>query len=116
MAINLIGHVKIEKFNDPNCEPYDRYAFDIHKRATEMLYRWSDGILFLQRKTIVIQEDAGFNKKTKRAVEDCGNDPYLYTQSRPSHPGGGNGADWRNLPYEIDLSYESFTKALGGGK
>jgi hypothetical protein len=111
MTIMLIGHARVEKFSDPNVEPYDRYVMAVHKHAAELLKRWADGILFIQHKITVRKEDAGFNKTKNRAVDLGQGHPYMYTQSRPAHPGGGRGS-WGKIPYELPLSWAALFEAL----
>lgn len=96
----LIGHVKVKRFNDPLNEVYDHYSFDINDKAVELLTRWADGVLFFSRKVAVVKEDVGFNKKKARAIDTSGGAPMMYTQERPSHPGGGRGK-WGKIPYEL---------------
>lgn len=104
MGCVLIGHVKAKKFNDPLLDSYDRYSLDIHEKAVKMITKWVDGILFLNHKTAVKKEDVGFQKTKSRAVDVGKGLCKMYTQSRPSHPGGGRGA-WGHIPYELDLSW-----------
>ncbi len=112
VASILIGHTKVEKYNDPNCEPYDRYSLDIHKHAGSLLTRWCDGILFVSRKPPVIKkDDVGFGNAQNRPVDISGGIPYMYTQVRPAHPGGGRGA-WGKLPYEMPLNWSALEGAL----
>lgn len=111
METILVGHARVEKFNDPSCEPYSRYSPEVHKLAAEVLMRWADGILFIQHKVAVMKDDVGFNKKQNRAIDIGGNQPYMYTQERPAHPGGGRG-EWGKLPYELPLSWDVLKKAL----
>jgi len=115
MTIILVGHTSIGKMNDPGCEPYTRWDFDIHKYASALLTRWADGIAFVQHKVIVKKDDQGFGKKTNRALDAGGGQPFLYTQERPSHPGGGRGP-WGKLPYEMPLSWAALTDALAKAK
>jgi hypothetical protein len=111
MTVMLIGHARVEKFNDPNAEPYDRYSLAVHKHAVELLKRWADGILFIQHKLAVRKEDVGFNKTRNRAVDLGQGRPYMYTQPRPAHPGGGRG-NWGKIPYELPLSWAALFEAL----
>lgn len=110
MAVILIGHVKVKRFDDPLGESYDQYQFDVHEKIANAVYRWSDCILFANTKTAVKKEDVGFNKEKKRAI-DLTRQRYLFTQKTPGHPGGGRGVYGR-LPYELPLSWEQFTKAI----
>ena len=109
----LITHVRVEKFNDPGADPYDRYTCDIHKKAVELLTRWADGILFMRKKVVVKKEDVGFGKKQARAIDTGGGAPFMYTQSRTSHPGGGR-HPWEKLPYEMEPDWELMEKYLKG--
>jgi len=115
MGCILIGHVRVERFNDPSCEPYDRYSCDINKKAAELITRWADGILFIQRKMIVKKDDAGFNQSQPRAIDTGGGKPFMYTQPKPAHPGGGRG-DWGKIPYELPLSWAGLADALNKAK
>lgn len=111
MASILIGHVKVKRFDDPAGPSYDQYQFDIHDKAASFLYRWADVILFANTKVIVKKEDVGFGKEHARGVDIGEGARFLYTQKRPSHPGGGRGAYGR-LPYELPLSWAAFMDAV----
>jgi hypothetical protein len=108
MATIVIGHVRVRVFNDPNGPAYDQYQFDIHEKASSLLLRWADCILFCNTK--VISKD---NDKHTRGIDITPGMRYLYTQKRPAHPGGGRGV-FGKLPYELPLSYEAFSKAAYG--
>jgi len=110
IAVVLIGHVKVKRFDDPLGDSYDQYQFDVHEKVSNSLFRWSDCILFANTKTAVKKEDVGFNKEKKRAV-DVTRARYLFTQKTPGHPGGGRGVYGR-LPYELPLSWDAFTSAV----
>lgn len=109
MTSIIIGHVAVKPFNDPTADSYDSYVFDVHKGAAAALMRWSDAILFANRRVAVKKEDAGFNKTKARATG--GDDRYLYTQKRAAHPGGGRGI-YGQLPYELPLSWQAYSDAI----
>ena len=104
-----------KRFDDPAGESYDKYQLDCHDKAAQRLFRWADSILFANTKTIVKTEDAGFNKKTKRAIDPSGGARYIFTQQRPAHPGGGRGP-YGEIPYELPLSFEAFAQAVHNAK
>lgn len=108
----LIGHVKVKQFNDPTAEPYDQYQFDIHDKASNLLYRWADSILFATRK--ITSRGVEKNDKATRGVA-IGDNPILYTRKQPAHPGGGRGSYGR-LPYELPLNYDAFVEAIVAAK
>jgi len=111
MASIIIGHVVTDRFSDPRTETYDRWSWDIHKRAAAALTKWADCVLFCDYKLHIEKEDVGFGKKEKRAKEITPNERYLYTQTRMSHPGGGRGVYGR-LPYELPLDWNAFANAV----
>lgn len=111
MASIIIGHVKVKRFDDPLAESYDRYTFDIHEKAANLLYRWADVILFANTKVAVTKEEVGFNKEKHRAVDVGAGQRFLFTRQTPAHPGGGRGI-YGHLPYELPLSWAAFQAAI----
>ena len=113
MGIFLIGHVSVTQFNDPMTESYSQYEWDVNKKARAVLSRWADSVLFINNKVYTKVEEGGFNKKETKA-SSTGN-RYVYTQSRPTHPGGGRGV-YGKLPYEIQIelghSYQAWIDAI----
>lgn len=105
MGCILIGHVAVRAFTDPLAESYDTYEMDINKKAVSSLFRWADCILFANNKVAVREDDAGKKKAVQRAER------VLFTQRRPAHMGGGRGV-YGQLPYEIEMSFEAFEKAI----
>jgi len=111
MASIIIGHVRVKRFDDPAGPSYDQYQFDINEKATNLLYRWADAILFCNTKVAIKSEDVGFGKEKHVAVDISGGQRWLYTQKKPAHPGGGRGVYGR-LPYELPLSWAAYQQAI----
>ncbi|MDW8224297.1 MAG: AAA family ATPase, partial [Gemmatales bacterium] len=63
MVVLLIAHAKVERFEDPESSPYDRYSPRLHKHAAALVCEWSDAVLFATRKLRTQSEDAGFGRK-----------------------------------------------------
>jgi hypothetical protein len=53
----------VEKFEDPESSPYDRYSPRLHKHAAALVSEWCDAVLFATRKIRTQTEDAGFGRK-----------------------------------------------------
>lgn len=68
MAVILIAHSKVEKFEDPEATTYDRYSPRLHKHACALLTEWSDAVLFATRKFRTETEDRGFGRERTIAV------------------------------------------------
>ena len=86
MAIILLAHAKVEKFDDPESSPYDRYSPRLHKHAAALVTEWCDAVLFATRKLRTQTEDAGFGRKRTiaHAIGKDGGERVLRTVGSPS--------------------------------
>lgn len=109
MAIILLGHAKIFQFNSPDQPAYDRYAPDLHESAARYIEECMDCVLFANYKIFVSKEDVGFGKKEGKATGK--GDRVVYTQERPPY----RAKNRYNLPLELPMSYDAFTRAVGIG-
>jgi len=110
MAVILIAHAKVERFEDPESTAYDRYSPRLHKQASALLTEWVDAVLFATRKFRTETEDAGFGRERTIAVGigKEGGERILRTVGGPSCVAKNR----YNLPYELPLSWEAFANAL----
>lgn len=106
MAIVLVGHALVKKFDAPDTESYDRYRLDMNDKSASVIKDWCDVILFANYKVYTKSEDAGFNKTSHKGLG--GDERVLYTEERP--------AFWAKnrygLPFELPLSWQSFATAM----
>ncbi len=102
MASIIIGHVKVGRCDDPEGGSYNQYQWDVHDQAANLFYRWSDCILFANKKVSITKEDVGYGTKKGRGTEIVPDKRFLYTKQTPAHPGGGRGPYGR-LPDELSL-------------
>lgn len=86
MAVILLAHAKVEKFEDPESSPYDRYSPRLHKHASALITEWCDAVLFATRKIRTQSEETGFNRKrtTAHAIGADGGERILRTIGGPS--------------------------------
>ncbi len=82
MAVILIAHADIKRFDSPETEPYDRYQPKLHSRAAALVQEHVDAVLFANYRVSTIKSDAGFGKKVVRGVS--GGDRLLHTIERPA--------------------------------
>lgn len=62
MAVVLIAHSKIERFEDPETAAYDRYSPRLHKHAAALICEWVDAVMFATRRVRTQSESAGFGR------------------------------------------------------
>jgi hypothetical protein len=81
MAIVMIAHAIIDRFDDPTTQSYSRYDIALHKSAKALFDREVDAIFLIKQEVMVQKEDMGFNKQ--RAVGMSGSTRWIYTEGRP---------------------------------
>ncbi len=110
MVVVLIAHAKIEKFEDPESLPYDRYSPRLHKHAAALLGEWCDAVLFATRKVRTQTEDTGFNRKRTiaHAVDKDGGERVLRCVGGPSCIAKNR----FGIVGELPLSFAAFLAAL----
>ena len=79
MAVILVGHTVIRKFDDPLGASFDQYQLDLHQRLAGFVLRWSDAVLFVDAPAIVRTEGSGFNQRNRA---EGGNVRLIHTSMR----------------------------------
>jgi len=82
MATVLLAHTKIEKFEDPAGESYDRYSPRLHKLVSGVVQEWCDEVLFATYRVFTKKSGEGFRERT---VGIGTGERVLYTTDRPAH-------------------------------
>lgn len=106
MTVILIAHAKIERFENPETDAYDRYMPRLHKTASALVSEWCDEVLFATYRVHTKTVDEGFNKKRVQGIGD--GERVLRTSERPSHLAKNR----LGLPDELPLAWATFTEAL----
>lgn len=104
MTIIMTAHAKIEKFNNPETDAYDRYEPKLHKSSSAILQEWCSEVLFANYKVFTTSKDEGFGKTRTKAATVA--DRVLRTTERPAHVAKNR----LNLPDELPLDYREFAK------
>ncbi len=108
LTVILIAHAKIERFEDPQTEAYDRYVPRLHKTASALISEWCDEVLFANYRVFTKSQDEGFNRTR---VQGLGSgERVLKTTERPAHLAKNR----LNLPDELPLAWGEFAKFLPG--
>jgi hypothetical protein len=110
MVTILIAHSKIERFEDPESSPYDRYSPRLHKHAAALITEWCDAVLFATAKIRTATEDTGFGKKRTiaHALGKDGGERVLRCVGGPSCVAKNR----YGLVGELPLSWAAFEAAL----
>lgn len=65
MAVILIAHSQIKRFEAPDSEPFDRYEIKLHKGASAMVREWADVIGFAHHETAIKKDSNGFTTRAR---------------------------------------------------
>lgn len=65
MAVILIAHSQIKRFEAPDSEPFDRYEIKLHKGANAMVREWGDIIGFAHHETAIKKDTNGFSTRAR---------------------------------------------------
>ncbi len=110
MTVILIAHAKIERFENPETESYDRYVPRLHKLASAVVQEWCDEVLFATYKVYTKVTDEGFNRKKAKG---CGTgERIVRTVERPAHVAKNR----LNLPDELPLDWNAYAQYINGKK
>lgn len=114
MVVVLIAHSKVERFEDPESSPYDRYSPRLHKHAAALVSEWCDAVLFATRKVRTQTEDAGFNRKrtTAFAIGKDGGERILRCVGGPSCVAKNR----YSITQELPLSWAAFIQAMSNNQ
>ena len=111
MLVLLTAHAKIERFEDPEANAYDRFVPRLHKYAAAMICEWADAVLFATRRIRTRTEQTGFNRQ-RTIASPLGRDGG----ERILRCVGGPACVAKNrfgMAEELPLSWEAFVAAMG---
>ena len=106
LAVIVLAHTEIKRFDSPESEPYDRYRPKLQERSSALVQEWADAVLFANYQTIVKKDDVGFNKTVARGISTGRR--VIYTQETPAYYAKNRYA----LPSYIDLDWQKFADAI----
>jgi hypothetical protein len=114
MVVVMIAHSKVERFEDPESSPYDRYSPRLNKHAAALVSEWSDAVLFATRKIRTQSEDTGFNRKRTiaHAIGKDGGERILRCVGGPTCVAKNR----YDITDELPLSWAAFIHALSNNQ
>lgn len=102
MGIVLLAHARIERFENPETDSYDRYVPRLHKLASHLIQEWCDEVLFATYKVYTTTSDEGFNRKKIKGIG--AGERVVYTTERPAHVAKNR----LRLPNELPLDWSAY--------
>ena len=107
MAVVILAHVQIKRFDSPETEPYDRYTLKLSERSGSYLREWSDALLFANYRTLIRKDDAGgFGKTNARGITT--GERLLFTSEKPAYTAKNR----FSMPESIPMTWDAFVTAI----
>ncbi len=106
MAIIMIAHSDIKKFDAPDTDGYSRYVLKLNAKLAAVISEASDIIGFVNYRTSIVKTDGGFGKKTVRGVG--AGERVLHLEERP----GFIAKQRYDLPESIPLLWENLASGI----
>lgn len=109
MICILVAHSKVEKFEDPESPPYDRYSPRLHKSSAALLCEWCDAVLFATRRfRTTTTEVNGKARTTATAIGKDGGERVIRAYGGPTCLAKNR----YRITAEIPLSWAAFIDAI----
>lgn len=108
MMVVLIAHAKIEKFENPETDSYDRYSPRLHKLASAIIQEWCDEVLFATYRIHTKTSDEGFDRKRTQGIGT--GERIVRTTERPAHVAKNR----LSLPEEFPLDFRIYAALVRG--
>lgn len=101
MSVILVAHARVERYENPETDGYDRYSPKLDKRASGLVAEWCDEVFFATYKVYTRVHEDGAKKITKAVGGDeriirCTEKPFAVAKNRLS------------MPDEIELSFQAY--------
>ncbi len=112
MTVVLIAHARIERFENPETDSYDRYVPRLHRLASQIVQEWCDEVLFATYKVHTKQTKEGFDRTRTQGIGT--GERIIRTVERPAHVAKNR----LNLPEELPLDWNAYAQYITheGGK
>jgi hypothetical protein len=106
MAVVMIAHTEIKRFDSPETEPYDRYRPKLQDRSSALIQEWCDGVFFCNYRVVTKETEVGFNKEVRRGITT--GERLMYTTEKPAYLAKNR----YGLPDQLPLSWDAFATAI----
>lgn len=107
IAVVLIAHSAVVKFEPPTSDPYDRYVPKLHKRASALVQEEVDIVGFFNQRVTIKTNDNGFRRTTRA---EGGGDRYLFLEERPNYLAKNRYQMPEKVEYKRGKGYEIIQK------
>lgn len=106
MGIILLAHARIQRFENPESQAYDRYEPDLIKPISSTIQEWCDEVLFASFRVNTVIHEEGFGKE--RAVATGGKERFIRTNESAACIAKNR----LRLPDELPMTWADYAQYL----
>lgn len=107
IAVVLIAHSDITRFDSPTTDPYSRYGIKLHKRAAALVQEEADIVAFFNYRVALKEKDVGF-KKISHA--EGGGTRLIHFEERPGFLAKNRYQMPPSIEYKSGNGYEAMSQ------
>jgi hypothetical protein len=108
IAVVLLAHPEVVRFDSPITDPYSRYGIKLHKRASALIREKSDIVAFMNYRTTIKEKEVARAKTV--AHGEGGGDRQIHLEERPGFLAKNRYGMPVNVPYKIGKGYAELSK------
>jgi hypothetical protein len=109
IAVVLIAHSDITRFDSPTTDPYSRYGIKLHKRASALVQEEADIVAFFNYRISLKEKDVGFKKVSHG---EGGGTRLIHFEERPGFLAKNRYQMPPSIEYKAGHGYEAISKYL----
>ena len=108
MAVILIAHCEIKRFDPPDSDSYERYQPKLMARASAVVQEWADMVLFANFQAYVKTETVGTGKQQTIKKALSAGERLLHTGEKPAYLAKNR----YSLPDTLPFSWQALAQAM----
>lgn len=110
IAVVILAHTEITRFDSPTSDPFSRYGIKLHKRASALIQEAVQFVGFMNYRHTLKEKEVGFNKKVSHA-EGSG-ERQIHLEERPGFLAKSRYNTPPSLTYRKGKGWEELAKYM----
>lgn len=112
IAVVMLAHPEVVRFDSPITDPYSRYTIKLHKRANAIVREKSDIVAFMNYRTTIKEKEVARQKTV--AHGEGGGDRQIHLEERPGFLAKNRYQMPTMIPYKVGKGYTELCKFFPG--
>lgn len=108
IAVVILAHPEVFRFDSPIIDPYSRYTIKLHKRANAMIREKSDIVGFINYRTTIKEKEVARQKTV--AHGEGGGDRVIHLEERPGFLAKNRFQMPVSIPFKAGKGYSELSK------